>query len=383
MKKITLFALFVAQIALAQAPAGYYDSTVGLTGYALKTQLKKIIDDNTDGLTPEYLHTDQGYSSLWTLFANNNAFHDIYDENDNTLYDMYSEVPGGTDPYNFTLVTNQCGSYSGEGDCYNREHLIPQSYFDHFAVAPMKNDPFHAVPSDGYVNGQRNNLPFGEVSSATYTSQNGSQKGSNITDAYSSYNGTVFEPLDEFKGDIARCFFYFATRYEDLMDDFYSGANASTCEAKNMFDGSTDKVFSDAFIFRLIKWHKEDPVSAKEINQNNVIFSYQNNRNPFIDNPDFVCEIYPTQCAAVDALEAESFALNSVSLFPNPSATGEFTVQSQTPLTLVTVYTINGQVIQQLKPQSETFKINNLSKGFYLIKLDTDAASTIQKVIVN
>lgn len=342
--KFTLILAIVSTITFAQIPTGYYSSATG-SGYVLKTQLKKIIDSNNDGLSPEYQHADQGYGALWTLFANgNNAFKDYYDDNDGTIYDMYSEKIGEPElsQYQFTPVSDQCGSYSGEGDCYNREHLVPQSYWDHYATNPMKNDPFHAVPSDGYVNGQRNNLPFGIVGSASYTSYNGSKKGSNITDAYSTYNGTVFEPIDEFKGDIARSFFYFATRYEDLMDNFYTGADASTCQSKNMFDGSTDQVFSNAFILRLIKWHQDDPVSQKEINQNNAIFTFQNNRNPFIDHPEYVCQIYTAQCAV---LNSENFTLQETTIYPNPSNNGSFTIKTEANLSSILVYNVNGQLI--------------------------------------
>lgn len=393
MKKLyTIYTLLFAVVLMAQQPADYYDSAIGLTGYTLKTQLKRIIDDQADGITNEQFHNDQGYSALWTLFANgtddsgNFAFHDLYYEGDTTLLDMYSENPSGTDPYNFTLVTNQCGSYSGEGDCYNREHLVPQSYFDHFATNPMKNDPFHAVPSDGSVNGARNNLPFGVVNSANYTSQNGSKRGSNLIDDYSNYNGTVFEPLDEFKGDVARCLFYFATRYEDLMDDFYTGANGATCESKNMFDGSTDKVFSDAFILRLIKWHLDDEVSAKEIAQNEAIWYHQTNSNPYIDHPEYICEIYPSQCATIATLGVDKYELEKITVYPNPSTNGVFNIASNVDLTKISVYNINGQLIQQINNPSKVnnnYSVTDLPTGFYLLQLEANSAKETRKVIVN
>lgn len=387
MKKLyTIYTLLFAVALMAQQPADYYDSAIGLTGYTLKTQLKRIIDDQADGITNEYLHNDQGYGALWTLYAGNNAFKDYYDENDGTIYDMYSENPGGVDPYTFTPSTDQCGSYSGEGDCYNREHLVPQSYWDHYATNPMKNDPFHAIPSDGSVNGARNNLPFGVVNSANYTSQNGSKRGSNLIDDYSNYNGTVFEPLDEFKGDVARCLFYFATRYEDLMDDFYTGANGATCESKNMFDGSTDKVFSDAFILRLIKWHLDDEVSAKEIAQNEAIWYHQTNSNPYIDHPEYICEIYPSQCATIATLGVDKYELEKITVYPNPSTNGVFNIASNVDLTKISVYNINGQLIQQINNPSKVnnnYTVTDLPTGFYLLQLEANSAKETRKVIVN
>lgn len=252
----------------------------------------------------------------------------------------------------------------------------------------MKNDPFHAVPSDGYVNGQRNNLPFGKVNTVNYTSQNGSKRGSNLINGFSGYNGTVFEPLDAFKGDIARCFFYFATRYEDSMDDFYSGANAATCEAKNMFDGSTSKVFSDNFILLLIKWHREDPVSAKEIAQNNAIYTFQGNRNPYIDHPEYVCNIWTAQCATVDLLGTDSFEVTAnISIYPNPTKDNRINISSEIELSEIELININGQMVQKIsKPSSvqNVYTLENLPQGFYFVKLtSTDNQTATKKILVN
>lgn len=384
MKKYLLIVLVTAA-SFGQIPSGYYNTATG-SGYTLKTNLKKIIDNVNDGIPTEHLHSDQGYAALWTLYTQS-AFRDNYYENDGSLLDLYSENPTGVDPYNYTSTGQQCGSYSSEGDCYNREHLVPQSYFDNFATDPMKNDPFHVFPSDGKVNGDRNNLGFGKVSSPTYTSQNGSRRGPNTVNAYSSYSGTVFEPVDAFKGDVARAFFYFATRYEDNMDDFYGAANSATCEAKNMFDGSINKVFSDNFILLLIKWHKDDPVSAKEIAQNNAIYAHQNNRNPYIDHPEYICQIWASQCATVDALATETFlADDSVSIYPNPTNTNEVEIYSAETITKLTLVNINGQVIKNIENPTfsqNTYKLNNLPQGFYFLQVFAENGNLTKKVIVN
>ncbi|MFY0482925.1 endonuclease [Flavobacterium sp. PLA-1-15] len=376
-KNYSLFLLLFTMIGFAQAPANYYNNATG-TGYALKTQLKTII---TNG------HNDQGYNSLWNLYTHT-SFRDNYYENDGSLLDLYSENPTSTDPYNYTSTSDQCGQYSGEGDCYNREHLVPQSYFDEYQINPMKNDPFHVFPSDGKVNGDRNNLGFGIVGNANYTSQNGSKRGPMASTPYSNFTGVVFEPIDEFKGDVARAYFYFATRYENLMGNFYNAANSNTCQAKNMFDGSNNKVFSDDFILILIKWHKQDPVSASEIAKNNRIYTYQGNRNPYIDNPDYVCNIWSTQCATVEALlettEFDYFA--SVKVFPNPTTTNRINIQSETVLDEIQLINVSGQIIQQVnKPafNNNTFTLDNLSQGFYFLKLSSGNQSITKKIIVN
>lgn len=266
MKKLyTLLLLFVVTATFAQIPSGYYSTATG-TGYTLKTQLYNIIKG----------HTDNGYAGLYTTYQTSDV--DNFYENDGTVLDMYSENPAGTDPYNYsTGSTQRCGNYSVEGDCYNREHIIPQSVFNE--QSPMVADAHFITPTDGKVNGMRSNYPHGVVSTPTYISQNGGKLGPNST---SGYSGTVFEPINEFKGDIARMYFYFATRYENTVAG-YSYA---------MFDGSSNKVFTTAFLNILLAWNAQDPVSAREIARNNAIYTRQNNRNPYIDHPEYVNQIW-------------------------------------------------------------------------------------------
>lgn len=266
MKKIySFFLLFVITASFAQIPSGYYNTATG-TGYTLKTQLYNIIKD----------HTNNGYAGLYTTYLTSDV--DNFYENDGTILDMYSENPSGTDPYTYTTGTTQrCGTYSVEGDCYNREHIIPQSVFNE--QSPMVADAHFITPTDGKVNGIRSNYPHGTVNSVTYTSQNGSKLGSS---SVSGYSGTVFEPVNAFKGDIARMYFYFATRYENTVSGY----------SYPMFDGSGNKVFTTAFLNVLLAWHAQDPVSAREIARNNAIYARQNNRNPYIDHPEYVNQIW-------------------------------------------------------------------------------------------
>ncbi len=293
MKKIysALLLLFVTA-AIAQIPSGYYNTATG-TGYTLKTQLYNIIKG----------HTDNGYAGLYTIYQTSDR--DYYFENDATILDMYSENPTGTDPYNYSAGTTQrCGTYSVEGDCYNREHIIPQSVFSE--QSPMVSDAHFITPTDGKVNGQRSNYPHGPVTSPTWTSLNGGKLGASTT---SGYSGPIFEPINEFKGDIARMYFYFATRYENTVAG-YSYA---------MFNGTSNQVFTTAFLNLLITWHNQDPVSTREIARNNAIYTAQNNRNPYIDHPEYVQSIWnPTADAQAPTtptnLVASGTTSNSVSL---------------------------------------------------------------------
>ncbi|MDR4892971.1 MULTISPECIES: endonuclease [unclassified Chryseobacterium] len=269
MKKVILFSVF-AGLAHAQAPAGYYNSANGLSGAALKTELSSIISNG---------HMDKGYSGLWTAYKTTDIDKDY--ENDGTILDIYSERPSGIDPYNYTPGSDQCGTYSTEGNCYNREHIVPQSLFNQ--ASPMVADIHFIRATDGKVNGMRSNYPFGKVGSTSFTSQNGSKLG---TSASSGYSGTVFEPIDEFKGDVARMIFYFVTRYQNKLSTFSSG---------NMLGSSTFPGLQTWELNVLLAWHNQDPVSQAEIKRNNASYTFQGNRNPFIDNPNYVNLIWGSQ----------------------------------------------------------------------------------------
>lgn len=265
----------------SQIPDGYYINATA-NGYELKTQLYNIINQQND----------QGYNAIDSFFSDYDL--DSYYENNYTILDIYSENPQGTDPYNYVPEIDECGNYSMEGDCYNKEHVIPKSVFNE--NSPMQGDAHHLIPVDGRVNGFRGNFPMGRVDDNNLVSQsgisnptmNGSKLGVNLNSGYSAgYDGIVFEPIDEFKGDIARIHFYFATRYQNIISNWINYA---------MFNGSSDQVFNSTFLSILLEWHEIDPVSQKEIDRNNAIYyEHQGNRNPFIDHPEYVYLIWNLQ----------------------------------------------------------------------------------------
>jgi len=278
-------------IGFAQIPAGYYNTATG-TGYTLKTQLFNIIKN----------HTDLGYSGLWTTYqtSDRDVFTGTGYENDNTIYDMYTENPTGSiGECSFVYGTDQDTGSGGGSECdvYNREHIIPQSVF--LQLSPMRNDAHFIPPTDKKVNGDRGDNPHGIVATVSSTTNNGGKHGSS---AVSGYTGQVFEPNNAFKGDIARMYFYFATRYQDQV----------TSWSYPMFNGTSNQVFTTAFLNMLLSWHINDPVSQFEITRNNAIYTRQNNRNPYIDHPDYICQIWPTQCATLTAVSFNSLKKISI-----------------------------------------------------------------------
>ena len=365
----TLFLLSLSlATALAQAPAGYYDTAIG-SGYTLKTQLKEIIDANNDGLATEYESTDNGYGGLYTTYLTSDK--DFYFENNGSLLDMYSENPSGMDSYEYFYdsTPSQQDPGSGgtvEGEYYNREHIIPQSVFS--SGYPMKSDAHFVVPSDKYVNAQRGNLPFGVVQTPNYTSTNGSKRGNNLNSGYSAgYSLDVFEPIDEFKGDIARMYFYFATRYEDNISGFNS---------YDMFNGTNDQVFDITFLNILYQWHTQDPVSTREIDRNNAIFNSQNNRNPFIDNPSYVENIWSS------LLSVKGFSKEEFQIYPNPVKNNILNVRTTKNVNYI-IYDVLGKKVLSgnLSANNNKINISAINKGVYILQLKTSTGSITKKVV--
>ncbi|WP_405576739.1 endonuclease [Winogradskyella sp. Asnod2-B02-A] len=273
MKYLYIVFLCFYSIGFSQIPSSYYDSANGLSGFTLKTELKNIITNS---------HIDQGYNTLFTgyvLTHSDNIIEAGY-ENDDTILLYYSENPNGIDSYTYNHGSpNQCGSYVDEGSCYNHESLVPQAAFS--SAFPMKSDIHHITPSDGFVNEKRGDLPFGVVGNANWTSLNGTKRGISAT---SGYTGIVFEPIDEFKGDIARAILYFVTRYEDTVDGYTSFP---------MFNGTENQALSNWSLTMLLDWHYNiDPVDQREIDRNIAAYNYQGNANPFVDHPEYANMIW-------------------------------------------------------------------------------------------
>lgn len=248
-----------------QIPPGYYNAAENLSGEPLRTALYNIIND----------HSVKDYTSLWGYFQTT-------DNNGGIVWDMYTDNPSGSATYTYNFGSAQCGNYTSEGDCFNREHSFPKSWFND--ALPMFSDLFHLYPTDGWVNGKRANYPYGEVNSPTYISSNGSKLGANV---YPGYSGTVFEPIDAYKGDFARTYFYMVTRYK----------NVSSTWTSDMLIGDN---LSDWAKTMLISWDASDPVSQKEIDRNEAVYAIQGNRNPFIDMPSWIDWIWgPTASVSV------------------------------------------------------------------------------------
>lgn len=378
--KIIIFALSLSTALFGQIPEGYYESAEGLEGYELKTELFEIIRD----------FEMQSYGSMRNLYSMDspiNGFRDLYYENDGSVLDVYSEVPDGPDPYNYDPNDPMSGDSGSEGTGYNREHLIPQSYFNQ--ELPMRNDVFHIWPVDAKVNAWRQNYSHGTVANAE-NAQPCNSSGTNFP-CYTQNNSLIgyytknlfvkaFEPIDEFKGDIARAYFYFATCYQNRMNDFHNTSNAAVGA---MFDGSNDHVFDNDFLETLIQWHIMDPVSQRELDFNNLVYyNYQGNRNPFIDHPEYVFRIWAPEMNTEDIKFQER---KSVVVFN--SGVNEVTAQLKNPdktLEKISIYDMTGKriLIQNNPAQQAQVKVRLPQKGVYILKAEGKKLEYNTKIVV-
>ena len=347
MKKLFLSFLFLASVlySYSQPPAGYYDPAAGLYKTALQQALHDIIAN----------HTSITYAEIWTAFETTDK------KANGKVWDIYSDIPGGTPPYEYTFGTDQCGNYSGEGSCYNKEHSWPKSWFSD--LTPMYTDLFHIYPTDGYVNGKRSNYPYGKVGSASWTSQNGSKLGNSSTAGYS---GIVFEPIDAYKGDLARTYFYMATRYYNE-DNGWAGSD--------MTDGSQLKPWA---MTMMLQWNESDPVSQKEIERNNAVYAIQNNRNPFIDHPEYAQSIWGTNAGLAEELQG-----GMLPAYPNP-AISSCTINLPGELAkhnpLVVVSTSTGLAVKpsvSCSGSAARISLQDLDSGIYFVQVSAPGVRTV------
>ena len=273
MKKLLLF-IFVPFLVFAQIPLGYYDAANGLSGYKLKSSLHNIISNKT---------ISYNYSEVGDFYPQTDA--DRYYENDNTILDIYSENPTGSDAYEYDFTQN-IGSANAEGLGWNKEHMMPQSTF--YSNYPMDSDLNFIIPADARINQLRSNYPYGLGGTTVYHAFTNGSKICNNATPNAIYKGRVYEPIDEFKGDVARSILYFAVRYDGKLSSFKIFTDADPAKDQSPLDGTEEQAYDQSFIDLMKVWSSQDPVSQREVDRNNAIYGIQNNRNPFIDHPEWV-----------------------------------------------------------------------------------------------
>ncbi|MBS1615929.1 MAG: endonuclease [Bacteroidetes bacterium] len=358
MKRLFIFFFSLLPLSLYSQPTGYYAGAYGKSGEALRDALYDIIKG----------HTVLSYTpGLW------NAYYTTDKKPNGKLASIYSDVPGGVPPYEFILGSDQCSGSTPntEGGCYNREHIWPQSKFGN--ATPMQTDLWLVYPTDSKVNSQRADWPYGTVSNATWTSQSGNKLGPNTYPGAPS--GTAFEPLDSFKGDIARSYFYITTRYL---------ADSNSFQNWEMANKSSLKPWA---IQMLLAWSHLDPVSAKEKERNEAVYALQNNRNPFVDEPRFADCIWAGNCSGLGITASSKKALQ-VQCLPNPAHDHvQIDWQGLAPREVLALDVLDALGrIQFHSPNPENnmqIQVLNWPSGVYLLRLITLQGTSFQKLLID
>lgn len=320
-------------------------AAINAGGTTLLTALKAKITQVADGSD-----NPVGYGGLWNAFKSADP---VPGSNGSYIWDTY----GG---YQYQYASSG-SNYPTEGSGYNREHSVPKSWFSE--NKPAYSDLVHLLPTDGKVNETRSNYTFGEVQNASYThefpersynNQKYQEAGSSKLGSPKAINGvtttqgTVFEPDDQYKGDYARIYMYFAVRY-----------GGGSCAATKSQGGA---IFTSTFtnanpyvtnygIALFKKWHEQDPVSQKEITRNNAIETLQGNRNPFVDHPEWAEKVFGWN---VDP------AINSVTVSPS---TLSLNLTNKTTGTLTATVNVTGSLAKTVTWSSNNEGIATVSNG--------------------
>jgi endonuclease I len=363
-KSLSLLSLyyFLSLSVFSAIPSGYYDSAIGKSTAALKTELHNIICRDT----ANYLiygsktnHTWQGFYSTDRNLANNMII-DVY--SDSTRYF----------PTNYVSL-----GYPGFLNVVEIEHSVPKSWWNYNTnlKEAAARDLHHLFPADGKTNIYKSNHPLGVVSGKISYQNNVSKIGVAI---YNDTTGVVFEPADRYKGDFARAYFYIATAYENYYKRWIN-------TKEDMMENDTYPTLKPWAIKMLLDWNRNDPVSEKELMRNEAVYGIQNNRNPFIDHPELADYIWGPQAGKAwsTSVTAIDDAKIKFSLSPNP-VQNEISVQSDEGNLTYSVYTVTGQLLMEDHlNMNKIILVNHLSNGIYILQLKSGSRKSVGKFIVS
>ena len=327
-----------------------YENLDGMTSFALRKALCEDISQ----------HTMLSYNQI----RGDKAKVDV--RADGKIWDIYSG-------YDFYL-SDYCSNIDiVEGECYNREHVLPKSWWGGSTSEPMYTDLHHVYSVDAMANDKRSAWIYDEVKSTSWSNNLGSKLGTSAN-----WSGeTAFEPVDEYKGDVARVYFYMLTCY--MNKDFTQGGKGYRYFSYS--NGVCD--FHSKSLALMLKWHRQDPVSDKEITRNAKVFDLQGNENPFVVEPNLVEYIWGT-------MKGKPYDCDGEVLPPDPGTVdGAITCQEARELALAlaqgsqssTEYVVVGYVTSlngsySTQYSSQTFWVADTPNGgnvFYAYQCYNDA----------
>jgi len=318
-------------------PENYYSDLNGLAGEDLIIALEQIISN------PDIVRA-HSYSDIKEILKDA----DVNPENSNQVWLVYSEQPRSK--IDFQTTSSSVGKW-------NREHTFPRSRGGFNNISADSN----ADGIDQYWQTSIDSLRHANSDAHGLRASDGPENSSRGNKHYGDYNGPTGN-LNSFKGDVARSVLFLSLRYNGL----------------DIVDGFPETVGQLGDLQTILAWNNIDPVDDFEKNRNNVIYNWQNNRNPLIDLPEIVNYIWGDNFGDVWFNNLNiSINQNDFKFYPNPTSG---TIVFNSFLDKVDLFSINGQKLSSFY-DVRTLDIN-LKKGLYLIRLYKNGNTSNHKIII-
>ncbi len=323
-------------------PDGYYNSIDGLSGAALEQALQDIIAE-------EGVVRAQTYSDIIDILEEA----DQNPENSNQVWLVYTEQ--GRAKLDYQTTSNNVGTW-------NREHTFPRSLAGYNSI---DLDDFRDGKNT-FWNTTADSLRHGNSDGHALRAADGPENSTRNNQHYGQYNGPT-ATAGSFKGDVARSVLYMQIRYNGL-----SVENGFPDVSGQMGDLAT-----------LLDWHRNDPPDDFEMNRNNVIYEWQINRNPFIDNPDLVEYIWGNQMGNVwnNPLSVDQFTAETIKVYPNP-VKDKLYISGNKQQYNVSVFSAEGRVVLTQKVDNNSYLDLELASGLYMVTIETNGESITKKIVI-
>tara|TARA_B100000575_G_scaffold294066_1_gene307823 strand:- start:1689 stop:2819 length:1131 start_codon:yes stop_codon:yes gene_type:complete len=339
-------------------PLNYYQEADGKSSDDLKEALHQIISNHV-----VYPYTSSS-TDTWDIIQISDQDPQNHD-NMLLVYTGRSQEKGYRDGSgNYSEYENGNGT---QNNSWNREHVWPKSHGFPDEDDVAYTDVHNLKPCDRSVNTSRGTKDF------DFGGSQHSEATECLTDADS------WEPSDSVKGDIARILFYMVVRYDPGYDHDNNTFDLELVDytTPNNNDPILGKLSS------LIQWHHDDPVDDFEINRNEIIFQFQNNRNPFIDHPNLVNFLWGESIGQNwnENLNLENNELNNLLIYPNPS-TGILNFNQILNNYLIEIFSSKGNKVYESQIKNMNSINTNLEAGFFLLKVSNDKGIINKKIII-
>jgi hypothetical protein len=331
------------------APLGYYSSLEGLSGTALKQALQDIIAN------PSVVRV-HNYDDVWDILKTS----DQNPENSNQVWLIYTETPR-------SKIDLQLGN-SNVGK-WNREHIYCQSRGG-FSTGTDYLTPFSDGITIWTATTGANDIGAGVCDAHHIRAVDGQENSSRNNRNYGvDYNGPIATPTTTWKGDVARACFYMAVRYDGL----------------NVVNGNPpeNSIGQIGDLATLLTWNQTDPRDDFEMNRNNYIYTWQVNRNPFIDYPNLADYVFGSNFGQTwfSTLSNTDFVLNKVTIYPNPTKDYFIVSGLDTASKIELFNTVGSKVFESEFTGEQQFNIE-VTAGIYLAKITTDDKFVIRKILM-